>query len=256
MFTYLVEDQILFTCDAFGSHFCHEEMYDDKVGDFEDAFKYYFDVILKPFSKFMLKAIEKIKSLEIKVVCTGHGPILRTTWKKWVSLTETMSNGFLNLPVKNRVFIAYVSAYHKTGILAGKIAEGIRLAGNIEVDVCDIENMSIGDLEEKMTMSAGVVVGCPTINQNILLPVYKMSVRFNYHILQACNKISFIPVSVRLFNRLIHVIQDVLTKITGPGPYFNCMEWRWTSHELPHLKKLPAHHGPEYWMQMRKLRRD
>ncbi len=52
-------------------------MFDDKVGDFDDAFKYYYDVILKPFSKFMLKAIEKMQHLDIKVICTGHGPILR-----------------------------------------------------------------------------------------------------------------------------------------------------------------------------------
>ncbi|MCD4731582.1 MAG: MBL fold metallo-hydrolase, partial [Bacteroidales bacterium] len=69
MYTYLIEDKLLFTCDSFGCHFCNEEMFDDKVGDFDDAFKYYFDVIMKPFSKFMLKAIEKIRPLEIDVVC-------------------------------------------------------------------------------------------------------------------------------------------------------------------------------------------
>ncbi len=88
MFTYLAEEKILFTCDSFGAHFCHEAIFDDLVGDFDDAFKYYFDVILKPFSKFMLKAIEKIKSLDIKVIATGHGPILRTDWQKYVALSE------------------------------------------------------------------------------------------------------------------------------------------------------------------------
>ncbi|MCK5206752.1 MAG: MBL fold metallo-hydrolase, partial [Cyclobacteriaceae bacterium] len=49
IYTYLEEDKLLFTCDSFGSHFCHEEMFDDKVGNIDDAFKYYYDVILKPF---------------------------------------------------------------------------------------------------------------------------------------------------------------------------------------------------------------
>ena len=61
MYTYLEDDKILFTCDSFGSHYCEEGMFDDQVGNFDEAFRYYFDVILKPFSKFMLKAIEKIK---------------------------------------------------------------------------------------------------------------------------------------------------------------------------------------------------
>ena len=52
MFTYLQDENILFTCDAFGAHYCDAEMFDDKVSNYDDAFKYYFDVILKPFSKF------------------------------------------------------------------------------------------------------------------------------------------------------------------------------------------------------------
>ena len=80
IYTYLVEEKVLFTCDSFGAHFCHEEMYDDLVGNYDDAFKYYFDVILKPYSKFMLKAIEKIRHLEIDVVANGHGPIVITSY--------------------------------------------------------------------------------------------------------------------------------------------------------------------------------
>ncbi|HSW66968.1 MAG TPA: FprA family A-type flavoprotein, partial [Bacteroidales bacterium] len=61
IYTWLEPDNILFTCDSFGAHYCDERMFDDQVGNWDDAFKYYFDVILKPFSKFMIKAIEKIK---------------------------------------------------------------------------------------------------------------------------------------------------------------------------------------------------
>lgn len=174
IYTYLEEDQLLFTCDSFGSHFCHEDMFDDKVGDFEDAFRYYFDVILKPFSKFMLKAIEKIRPLEIKAICTGHGPILRSNWKKWVDLSEEISTNALKLPSFERVFIPYVSAYQKTGAIANSIAEGIKKAGNIQVELMDIESTPIGELDAQMASSTGVIVGCPTINQNILLPVYKL----------------------------------------------------------------------------------
>lgn len=47
---------------------------DDRVGDFQDAFRYYFDVILKPFSKFMLKAIDKIDALDISMICPATVP--------------------------------------------------------------------------------------------------------------------------------------------------------------------------------------
>lgn len=174
MYTYLAEEKVLFTCDSFGAHFCHEAMYDDLVGDFDQDFKYYFDVILKPFSKFMLRAIEKIRELDINLIATGHGPILRSNWLKYVDLSEQYAKEHLKLPHRHKVFIPYVSAYSKTGMLAAKIGEGVRMAGDIEVEVYDIEKASIGELEQKVSESAAIVVGSTTINQNIMLPVYKL----------------------------------------------------------------------------------
>ena len=174
MYSYLEEDKVLFTCDSFGCHFADEKMFDDEVGFFDYAFRYYFDVIIKPFSKFMLKAIEKMESFDIDIVAPGHGPVLRSNWKKYVDLTKQWSEEFLAKPDSHRVFIPYVSAYHKTGIIAEKIAEGLKAAGNIEVEVVDVEMSSLGELEEKITRAKGLIVGSPVINQNILLPIYKI----------------------------------------------------------------------------------
>ena len=174
MYSYLEEDKVLFTCDSFGSHFCHEKMFDDKVGNFDEAFKYYFDVILKPFSKFMLKAIEKIRALEINAICTGHGPLLTHNWKRYVDLSENWSQEYLTHPGVERVFIAYVSAYGKTGMLANEIAKGISEEGGVEVDLCDIEKMPSDIVAGKIVNSSAMIIGTPTINQNILPPVYNM----------------------------------------------------------------------------------
>lgn len=73
-----------------------------------------------------------------------------------------------------RVFIPYVSAYHKTALLAENIAKGIKQVGNIDVNVLDIESIPIGELDTNVANSSGIIVGCPTINQNILLPIYKL----------------------------------------------------------------------------------
>jgi len=172
--TYLQEDKLLFTCDIFGEHFCHEGMFNDLLPDFEDAFHYYFNVIMKPFSKFMLQAIEKIKPLEIQAICTGHGAILRKNWQKYVQLTKQYSEEAMQKPIPNRVFLAYVSAYQNTGLIADKIAEGIRQAGNIDVDICDIEKMNLTTLESKIIDASAIVLGSPTFNQNILLPIYQV----------------------------------------------------------------------------------
>lgn len=175
IYTYLKEDKFLFTCDSFGCHYSHEKMIDNQVGDFTEAFDYYFDVILKPFSKFLIKAIEKIRPLEIEAVLTGHGPLLLNDWKKWVDYSEERAKEALKYPENNRVFIPYVSAYNKTGKIAEFIAKGITASGHdIEVDLCDVEMMSIGEMDEKLTRANAYIIGSPTINQNILLPIYKL----------------------------------------------------------------------------------
>jgi len=174
MYSYLVEDQILFTCDSFGAHYADENMFDDLVGNWDEAFNYYFDVILKPFSKFMLKAIEKIKPLEIKVICPGHGPILRSNWKRYVDLSEQYATEALDMPEKMRVYIPYVSAYHKTGQLAQAIAKGIESLEGLEAVVMDVEHVPLGDIDMQISIASGLIVGCPTINQNILLPIYRL----------------------------------------------------------------------------------
>lgn len=174
MYTYLVEDKVLFTCDSFGSHFCDERMFDDLVDNFDDAFKYYFDVILKPFSNYMIEAIDKIADLDIDVICPGHGPILRTDWRKYVKWSMEIAEDTESFCKDLRVFIPYVSAYGNTKKIAEKIAEGIKMAGDIEVELMDIEHADLADVEDKVYKSCAFIIGCPTINQNILLPVYKL----------------------------------------------------------------------------------
>ncbi len=174
IYTYLIEDKVLFTCDSFGAHYCSEEMYDDMVDNYDDAFKYYFDVILKPFSKFMLKAIEKIRPLEISAICTGHGPILRSNWKKYVDQSEVWAREAIENPEKNRVFVAYVSAYHNTGDLAAAIARGLKTVEGVDVKVMDIEKTEAAVIDEELSKASGIILGSPTINQNILPQIYQV----------------------------------------------------------------------------------
>jgi len=175
IYTYLEEEGLLFTCDSFGAHYADERMFDDLIGDYSDAFDYYFDVILKPFSKFMLKAIEKIKTLPVDMICPGHGPILRSGWKEKIDRSLKLANNYMEETRKsNRVLIAYVSAYGYTEEMALRLADGLMKTANLSVELVDIENILLGDLEEHMIKADGIIIGSPTINQNTLLPIYKL----------------------------------------------------------------------------------
>jgi flavorubredoxin len=97
IYTLLVEDKVLFTCDSFGAHYCSPEMFSEFNETYSETFKYYFDVILKPFSRFMLRAIEKIRPLKIDFICPGHGPIHHENLKTAIDLSEKYSNEYMKL---------------------------------------------------------------------------------------------------------------------------------------------------------------
>lgn len=182
IYTYLKEDRLLFTCDSFGAHFCSNEgIFDDEVSEYLDAYKYYFDVILRPFSKFILKAIEKTETLNIDMICPGHGPVLRSTWKEKVRLAKEYAGEYLAMinGEDKYILITYVSAYGYTREMANSIAKGIRLAGFGNIDVMDIEFAQPAELEEKIARASGLLVGSPTINHNTLLPVYRLFALIN-----------------------------------------------------------------------------
>jgi flavorubredoxin len=177
MFTWLEEDKVLFTCDVFGAHYCFEDILSDFTDDYLKSFRYYFDVILKPFSRFALRAIEKIDPLDIKFICPGHGPVHSGNWKDIVSLTRDYSVKYLNMTAvreTKNILVTYVSAYGYTKKMAEEIATGIKENPLLRVTLRDIENMTLGDMESDVVLADAILVGSPTINQNTLLPVYKL----------------------------------------------------------------------------------
>ena len=177
MLTLLVEDKVLFSCDIFGAHYCSAEMFSNFDRKYSESFKYYFDIIMKPFSRFMLKAIEKSRAMDIDYICPGHGPIHKENIGKALDLSQMYSDKYMEIvSEKNKmnILIAYVSAYGYTKEAAQYIAEGILESEDVTVDITDIENISMEELEAKLIGCDGLLVGSPTINQNTLLPVYKL----------------------------------------------------------------------------------
>ena len=178
IYTLLIEDSVLFTCDSFGAHYCSEDLFSDfSSDDYKASFKYYFDVIMKPYSRFMLRAIESIMPLDFDIICPGHGPVHTDNLSLAIEFSEKYASEYLQQiggREKRKVLIAYVSAYGYTKEAAEIIASGIMETEGIEVDITDIENIALDELEEKLITADGILVGSPTINQNTLLPVYKL----------------------------------------------------------------------------------
>jgi len=173
MFTYLEEDQILFTCDGFGSHYCDPQgrMFASQVDDFTAAVKHYYDSIMSPFAPKVQEAVAKIRNLPINMIATGHGPILDQGFWRIVDLYEQWSDA----PVKQRprVVIGYVSAYGHTRLMAELIAAGVQSQGDFDVVPIDLGSASDAEIKRVMSDFDGLIIGSPTINADVVEPVWR-----------------------------------------------------------------------------------
>jgi flavorubredoxin len=75
--------------------------------------------------------------------------------------------------------ITYVSAYGYTKEAAGFIASGILENDDLAVEIVDIESITNDELDAKLIWADAIIIGSPTINQNTLLPVYKLFALIN-----------------------------------------------------------------------------
>ncbi|MEY2977013.1 MAG: hypothetical protein RLZZ435_1152, partial [Cyanobacteriota bacterium] len=72
IFTYDRKTEILYTCDAFGMHYCSDATYDEDFKTIEGDFRYYYDCLMGPNARSVLSALKRMENLgEITTIATG-----------------------------------------------------------------------------------------------------------------------------------------------------------------------------------------
>lgn len=173
MFTYIEEEKTLLTCDAFGCHFASVDANDVDNENYLKSAKHYFDCIVKPFSKHVLKAVNKVVELglDFDTILTSHGPILTKDPMAQVKRYVDWSTETVNSTNQDQLAILYLSAYTNTKLMAEKIAEGAKTVVD-NVQLYDIETMDLHQLHDVIVMSRGVIFGSPTINRTMVKPMW------------------------------------------------------------------------------------
>jgi flavorubredoxin len=188
MFTYIPEEKILVTCDAFGAHYSYDGIVDDACVDLEVFMKtalYYFDNIMGPYKADVRRALAKIEGLDIKIIANGHGPVLANDPMRMVNLYKEWSEEAAK-PEKKKVVIPYVSAYGYTLKMAKKIAEGIESVGGgadgtdkIEVKLYDMVYSDQAEVMDEIARADGFLLGTPTIVGDALPPIWDIATALN-----------------------------------------------------------------------------
>ena len=158
IFTYDAKTQILYTCDAFGMHYCDDYTFDEDAELLEADFKYYYDCLMGPNARSVLAAIKRMAKLDIGMIATGHGPLLHHHHHDWVKRYQEWSQA--QAKTDTLVALFYCEDYGWSDELARAIAQGITKTG-VEVELVDWNTAETHDVRELVKEASGLVLGMP-----------------------------------------------------------------------------------------------
>ena len=168
MMTYDTYHKIIFSGDAFGTFGTldggitdaqlHPERY------YDEMVRYYSNVVGK-FGSPVQKALEKLNTLEIKYICSTHGPIwtLDDQIKKVISIYDKLSR----YEGDEGVVIAYGSMYGNTEQMAETVAYELAQQGIKEVILHNVSKRSHSYIIRDIFKYKGLIIGSPTYNNKL-----------------------------------------------------------------------------------------
>lgn len=165
MFTYVNEDKLLFSSDAFGQHYAGPEKFDDQIGD--DIFphaKKYFANILMPYAPLILKLVDTVTKmgLQIDTICPDHGII----WRKDPSKIINRYVEWSKMAPKRKALVIYDTMWHSTEAMAEAIV-GALIQEGVNAKPMHLRNCHRSDIITDVLDAGAIIVGSPTLNNGL-----------------------------------------------------------------------------------------
>ncbi len=157
MATYLEEDEVLFSCDFFGSHLATSDLFVRDEAEVYRAAKRYYAQIMMPFRRIISKNLDKIKEIKPAIIAPSHGPVYQDpefileAYDEWV-----------NGPVKPEVVVPYISMHGSTEELVDYFVDRL-IQNDIRVKPFNLREVELGQLAMALVDAAVVVIGSPTV---------------------------------------------------------------------------------------------
>lgn len=166
MFTYLHEEGVLFSQDAFGMHLASNRIFADEnpIETLEWEAEKYFANILLLYSKKILQLLDNVKTLNlpIKMICPDHGPI----WRKNLEIPLNWYRKWSLQKPELKAIVVYDTMWQSTGKMAIAIGEGIISTG-VEVKISPLASGHRSDIATEILNAGALVVGAPTLNNQL-----------------------------------------------------------------------------------------
>ncbi len=167
MFSYLPEDRLLISSDAFGQHWATNERFDDQVDSVElmgHAARYYANILLlySPLVQKLLGTVQKM-DVPIDVIAPDHGLIWRNDPSRILAAYDSWSKQ----EAKRKAVVIFDTMWHSTENMAKAVADGL-LEEGVSVKMMDLRVAHRSDVITELLDAKGVVLGSSTLNNGML----------------------------------------------------------------------------------------
>lgn len=158
MCAYLQEDEILFSCDFFGSHLATSRMFAGRDQAIYLGAKRYYAEIMMPFRSMIRSNMKKLEAYSFRMIAPSHGPVydepdfILDAYRDWISDR-----------VANVAVMPYISMHGSTERMADHLLDALVERG-VEVQKFDLTVTDIGRLAMSLVDAATLVVGSPAVH--------------------------------------------------------------------------------------------
>jgi flavorubredoxin/flavin reductase (DIM6/NTAB) family NADH-FMN oxidoreductase RutF len=165
IFSYDAGTQVMFTCDAFGLHYCSDSTFDEDLSAIEPDYRFYYECLMAPNARSVLSALKRMDQLgDVRMIANGHGPLLRHNVDELVSRYRKWSQA--QAKAETSVVVFYVSDYGYSDRLSQALARGITKTG-VGVEMMDLKSADPQEVQELVNRAGGIAIGMPPASSKI-----------------------------------------------------------------------------------------
>jgi flavorubredoxin len=166
MFTYVPEEKLLFSMDAFGQHYASAHRFDDEEpleAVLAEAKTYYANIVML-YGKPIAKVLDRAKDLDIAVIAPSHGVI----WRRNLDAILAAYADWVLCKPKAKVLVFYDTMWGSTENMAKAIVQGAMEQGGVDARLYNVRATHITVLATEILDAATIAVGSPTLNTTLM----------------------------------------------------------------------------------------
>lgn len=164
MVTYVPEERLLLSNDAFGQHYASSMRFDDEVDEGElwrEATAYYANILM-PLWRSVIRALKALEGVQIDMIAPSHGIV----WRKGVASIVDRYRKWSAGETQQRAVVVYDTMWGSTEALALALVEGLASRG-VETRLHRLYASHNSDAITDILDAKAVLVGSPTLNNHL-----------------------------------------------------------------------------------------